>query len=147
MARNLVNSFVNSPCPTGNLDQTIHDLGACYPWVIYVQGNLYLRNYYNQVGAAVFWRGVANYYAANRFGMGGTRELLNALDAAAGVKYPHQDCFPSLDWEMYLPEVANARRQSSPACLARMVNGAPAIERIVSARCRHVSRAGHSQQD
>jgi hypothetical protein len=96
MARDLVDSWVSSLCPQGDLDQTIYDLGNCYPWVIYVQGNLYLRSYRADVGAVNFWRGLANYYAAHRFGMGGTRQLLDALDAAAGINYPHYKRFPSL---------------------------------------------------
>ena len=96
MARNLVKRWVNSPCAQDDLDQSIYDLGSCYPWVIYVQGNLYLRAYYNHVGAADFWQGLRNYYAANRFRIGGTRELLDSLDAAAGINYPHYQRFPSM---------------------------------------------------
>jgi len=95
MARNLLDRFVPSQCPTGWLDSTIYDLGDCYPWVVYVQGNLWLKAYRDQVGSATFWRGVADYYAENRFGMGGTLKLLNALDAAAGKPQLHER-FPSL---------------------------------------------------
>jgi len=63
--------------------------------VVYVQGNLWLRDYRDQVGSATFWRGVANYYAAYKFGIGGTLPLLNALDAAAGKPQLHQR-FPRL---------------------------------------------------
>jgi hypothetical protein len=38
---------------------------------------------------------VADYYAENRFGIGGTLKLLNALDAAADKPQLH-DRFPSL---------------------------------------------------
>jgi len=95
MARNLLNRFVPSQCPTGWLDATIYDLGDCYPWVVYVQGNLWLRAYRYQVGSATFWRGVANYYAEYKFGMGGTLKLLLALDDAAGKVQLHER-FPSL---------------------------------------------------
>jgi hypothetical protein len=95
MARNLLDRFVPSQCPTGWLDSTIYDLGDCYPWVVYVQGNLWLKAYRDQVGSATFWHGVADYYAENRFGIGGTLKLLNALDAAADKPQLH-DRFPSL---------------------------------------------------
>ena len=96
MSRSLINSFVPSLCAQDDLDQSIYDLGRCYPWVIYVQGDAYLKAYKERVGDAAFWRGLANYYAANKFGIGGTREILNALDAAAGISYPHQERFPTL---------------------------------------------------
>jgi hypothetical protein len=89
MARNLLDRFVPSQCPTGNLDATIYDLGDCYPWVVYVQGNLWLRAYRDHVGSAAFWRGVANYYASFKYGIGGTLQLLNALDTAAGAQQIH----------------------------------------------------------
>ena len=95
MSRNLLDDFVPSQCPTGFLDSTIYDLGTCYPWVVYVQGNLWLRDYRDQVGSATFWRGVANYYEAHKFGIGSTLELLNALDAARGKSQFH-DRFPRL---------------------------------------------------
>ena len=64
MARNLLDRFVPSQCPPGFLDQSIYDLGDCYPWVVYVQGNLWLRDYRDHVGSATFWRGVADYYSS-----------------------------------------------------------------------------------
>jgi len=95
MARNLLNDFVPSQCPPDFLDKTIYNIATCYPWVVYVQGNLWLRDYRDQVGSATFWRGVADYYAEYKFGIGGTLQLLNALDAAAGKVQVH-DRFPRL---------------------------------------------------
>jgi len=95
MARNLLDDFVPSQCSPGFLDQTIYDLGDCYPWVVYVQGNLWLRQYRDRVGSSAFWRGISNYFRANKFGMGGTRPLLDALDAAAGRPQVHRQ-FPRL---------------------------------------------------
>jgi hypothetical protein len=37
-----------------------------------------------------------NYYVANKSGMGGTRELLDALDAAANYHPNHAARFPTL---------------------------------------------------
>jgi hypothetical protein len=95
MARNLLDDFVPSQCPTGFLDATIYDLGTCYPWVVYVQGNLWLREMRDRIGAAAFWGAIASYYAANTFGIGGTRKLLDALDVAAGGAQLHPQ-FPRL---------------------------------------------------
>jgi hypothetical protein len=95
MARNLLNRFVPTQCPTGRLDATIYDLGDCYPWVVYVQGNLWLRDYRDRVGSAAFWKGVADYYAEYKFRIGGTRQLLDALDAAAGKPQLHER-FPTM---------------------------------------------------
>ena len=98
MARNLVDSWAKSPsrCGVQDLDRSISYYGSCYAWVIYVQGNLYLRDYYNYVGAAKFWAGLHDYYAAYRWQFGGTRQVLDSLDAAAGVNYPFYKRFPTL---------------------------------------------------
>jgi hypothetical protein len=96
MARNLVNRWATSQCAPDDLDQSIYDLGRCYPWVIYVQGVAYLDRYRDTVGNTKFWRGLANYYARYRHRLGGTRQLLDALDASSGVDYPHEQRFPSL---------------------------------------------------
>ncbi len=98
MARNLVDRWAKSPrsCGVQNLDGSVSSYGSCYPWVIYVQGNLYLRDYYDYVGPARFWAGLHNYYVAYKWQFGGTRQVLNALDAAAGISYPHYRRFPSL---------------------------------------------------
>ena len=44
IARDLIDRFVASQCPPGKLDRTIYQLGECYPWVIYVQGDAFLRD-------------------------------------------------------------------------------------------------------
>jgi hypothetical protein len=48
------------------------------------------------VGATAFWQGMHNYYVANKLGIGGTRKLLDALDAASGSHPNHAARFPSL---------------------------------------------------
>jgi hypothetical protein len=96
ISRDYLNQWASSQCAQGRLDHTVYSIGSCYPWVVYVQGNLYLRKYRTDVGAADFWQGLRNYYQNNKFGMGGTRELLDTLDNAAGVNYNHANRFPSL---------------------------------------------------
>jgi hypothetical protein len=95
MARNLLSKFVDSKCAPDRLDQSIYDIGDCYAWVIYVQGVALLRAYRDRVGANAFWRGLADYYADHRFGIGSTRAALDALAAASGVEVDHRR-FPSL---------------------------------------------------
>lgn len=96
MARNFLSRWASSNCAQDDLDQTIYELGGCYAWVIYVQGNLWLRAYRDRVGNGTFWKGVSNYYLNYRHRIGGTRQLLNALDAAAGISGGHEDRFPRL---------------------------------------------------
>jgi hypothetical protein len=95
MARNLLDDFVPSQCAPDYLDRTIYNIGACYPWVVYVQGNLWLRAYRDAAGSSKFWSGVASYYNQYKFGIGGTRQLLDALDAARGKPQVHTQ-FPRL---------------------------------------------------
>lgn len=96
MARNLLSRWPNSKCTKDDLDKTIYELGGCYAWVIYVQGVQWLRAYRDKVGNTKFWRGLANYYSAYRYRIGGTRQALNALDSAAGISGGHEDRFPGL---------------------------------------------------
>jgi hypothetical protein len=109
MARNLLSQWANSNCAQGNLDQSIYQLGNCYAWVIYVQGGNWLRAYRDSVGNAKFWKGLSNYYSNYRHKIGGTRQLLNALDAAAGITGGHEDRFPSLyPWRLIRPALHSA---------------------------------------
>jgi aminopeptidase N len=91
------NSWSSTRCPGRNLDRSIYTTpGSCYVPVVYYQGYRYLKDYRDQVGAADFWQGMQNYYAANRFGIGSTRKLLDALDAASNYHPNHAARFPSL---------------------------------------------------
>ncbi len=96
VARDLISRFVRSHCPPGKLDRTIYDLAECYPWVIYVQGDAFLLRYRQEVGSEEFWRGLADYYDRYRFGLGGNRQVLAALDAASGRTEMHTELFPRL---------------------------------------------------
>lgn len=97
LGRDIAGTWKSSKCPGGNLDRSIYTSpGSCYIPVVYYQGYKYLKNYRATVGAAKFWQGLRNYYQANKFGMGGTRKLLDALDAAANYHPNHAARFPSL---------------------------------------------------
>ena len=97
LSRELVSTWTSSKCPNGNLDRTIYTSpGSCYIPVIYYQGYKYLDAYRDHVGNTAFYQGMHNYYVANKFGIGGTRKLLDALDAATGYHPNHAARFPSL---------------------------------------------------
>ena len=94
MARDLLNSFVPSQCPVNRLDHSIYDISDCYAWVVYVQGNEWLRRLSQRVGARPFWEAVADYYVANRNGMGSTYALLASLARGAGRAAVDFERFP-----------------------------------------------------
>ena len=97
LGRDIAGTWTSSKCPGGNLDRSIYaSPGECYIPVVYYQGYKYLQAYRNTVGAADFWQGMRNYYQNNKFGIGNTRKLLDALDAAANYHPNHAARFPSL---------------------------------------------------
>ena len=85
-------------CSAGRLDMSVYEYGPrCYPEVIYVQGARYLERYRAAVGNDPFWAGMRQYYETYRFGIGGTRRFLDALDAASGYEgHLHAKRFPTL---------------------------------------------------
>ena len=94
-----VTGFRDSRCAEANLDGSVYDYGgACYFEIIYIQGADYLDAYRQRVGDDAFWAGMRNYYVNYQFGLGGTVELFDTLDAQApeGSGGGHQDRFPSL---------------------------------------------------
>jgi hypothetical protein len=97
LGREIAGTWTSSKCPNGRLDRTIYTTpGDCYVAVVYYQGYRYLDAYRDHVGNSDFYQGLRNYYQANKFGMGGTRKLLNALDAASGYHPNHAARFPTL---------------------------------------------------
>ena len=99
LARDLLTNRRKSRCSTAKLDGTLYDYGsACYYEIIYIQGGNYLHSYRQRVGGERFWKGLRNYYQDYEFRLGGTRQLLNALDAAAGegLGGGHEKRFPRL---------------------------------------------------
>lgn len=98
LADDLVGSFHSSLCAAEPLDLPVYEYGPrCYPEVIYNQGARYLDRYRTDVGNKAFWAGMSQYYAAYQFQIGGTRRLLDALDATSGYdSLRHANRFPSL---------------------------------------------------
>jgi hypothetical protein len=88
--------FRGSHCATSNLDGSVYDYTSdCYYDVIYIQGSNYLNAYRKKVGDSKFYAGLRAYYQAYKNKMGGTRQLLLALQAQSGVGGFHAR-FPSL---------------------------------------------------
>ncbi|HUP83272.1 MAG TPA: hypothetical protein VM284_03680 [Candidatus Limnocylindria bacterium] len=97
LSREMAGTWTSSKCPGANLDRTVYTTPwDCYVGVVYYQGYKYLDAYRDHVGNTDFYQGLHNYYVANKFGIGGTRRLLDALDAAANYHPNHAARFPSL---------------------------------------------------
>ncbi len=83
LARDLLGAFRASRCTTSRLDLSIYAYSdACYYEIIYIQGGNLLNDLRLMMGDTAFWRGLRAYLAAERWRIGGTRQLLDALDAA-----------------------------------------------------------------
>lgn len=97
LTREATGRYIGTSCSKRPLDRSIYKYRSCYYGVIYVQGGDYLSAYRQRVGSNSFWQGLRDYYRRYSFGMGGTRQLLDALDAAAGGHGGgHGGRFPSL---------------------------------------------------
>ncbi len=98
-ARTVLGSRRGSRCDTAPLDRTIEDYSrACYFEVVYIQGGNVLDEIRNRIGTDPFWAAIRGYLEANRFGLAGTRQLLEALRTASPVDLLPilQARFPSL---------------------------------------------------
>jgi len=82
LARSITGTARRSRCPTTALDRSIYGYSAgCYFEVVYVQGGRLLDGLRRRMGPSAFWAAVRDYLTANRFGLGGTKLLLDTLDA------------------------------------------------------------------
>lgn len=82
LARTVSGLWRASRCATQRLDLSIYRYPAdCYFEVIYVQGSLLLDDVRKTMGSAAYWSAIRGYVSQHRYGMGSTRELLDALQA------------------------------------------------------------------
>ena len=58
---------------------------TCYYEVVFVQGGLLLDQLRQRIGTDRFWAAMRGYLEDNRHGIGGTRQLLEALREATKV--------------------------------------------------------------
>jgi hypothetical protein len=71
-----------SRCAPARLDRTIYAYSAtCYYEDIYIQGGNVLDDARKAMGSTAFWAGMRDYLAHYRFRIGGTKALLDTLDA------------------------------------------------------------------
>ncbi|MEP7158407.1 MAG: hypothetical protein ABI797_03195 [Chloroflexota bacterium] len=98
LTRDMLGNFRRSRCRKAALDGSVYDYSAkCYPEVVYIEGSRYLERYRRAVGDDAFWAGMSAYYDAYRLTIGGTRGLLDYLDAASGFDSRlHEKRFPTL---------------------------------------------------
>ncbi|MBF8290684.1 MAG: hypothetical protein HW391_1652 [Chloroflexi bacterium] len=92
LARTVLGSSRGSRCDPAPLDRAITDYSrGCYYEVVYIQGGNALDDLRAAMGTEPFWSALRGYLDANRFGIGGTLELLEALRAGSPV-----DLLPTL---------------------------------------------------
>lgn len=83
LARTALNSFRPTRCALAALDQSIGRYqGRCYYEVVYVQGGLLLDDVRVRIGTNRFWKALAGFLEEHRYELVGTRDLLDALEAA-----------------------------------------------------------------
>ncbi|MCI0582343.1 MAG: hypothetical protein L0227_05505 [Chloroflexi bacterium] len=86
LARTVLGSLRGSRCDRAPLDRSIVRYSkACYYETIYIQGGNVLDDLREAMGTDAFWTALGGYVEANRNGLGGTRQLLEAIQAASPV--------------------------------------------------------------
>jgi len=86
LAREITGTRRASRCSTGLLDRTIYAYSSsCYYEIVYIQGGNLLNEARRRMGATVFWSALREYVADHRYGITGTKTLLQALDDATPV--------------------------------------------------------------
>jgi hypothetical protein len=99
LARMTLGTLRTTRCARAPLDKSIAAYSrTCYYEVVLVQGGRLLDDLRRRMGTKAFWAAMASYLEANRNGLGGTRQLLEALQAASSVNLRAQNRprFPSL---------------------------------------------------
>ena len=97
LARYITGTGRTSRCATATLDRSIYGYSrSCYFEIVYVQGGRVLDALRRRMGGPAFWAGIRDYLATNRFGLGGTKLLLDTLDAHTSLNLvgPIRQRFP-----------------------------------------------------
>jgi hypothetical protein len=86
IAREITATRRGSRCATARLDRTIYAYSStCYYEVVYIQGGNLLNEARRRMGSTAYWGALRKYVADHRFGLIGTKTLLQALDDATPV--------------------------------------------------------------
>ncbi len=99
LARYITGTRRTSRCATASLDRSIYGYSrSCYFEIVYVQGGRVLDSLRRRMGGPAFWAGIRDYLATNRFGLGGTKLLLDTLDAHTSLNLvgPIRPRFPRI---------------------------------------------------
>jgi hypothetical protein len=86
LARSATGNLRASNCPTARLDLAINGYSpSCYYEGLKLQGALVLDQIRQQMGSNRFWAAIRGYLEEYRHGIGGTKELLDALREGSDV--------------------------------------------------------------
>jgi hypothetical protein len=86
LARTVLGTIRSSRCATDELDKaTTGYTASCYYETIYIQGDKFFDLIRSKMGTTRFWAAMKSYVQANRFGLAGTKKLLDTLRAASPV--------------------------------------------------------------
>jgi hypothetical protein len=86
LAREITRTRRGSRCATGRLDRSIYAYSStCYYEIVYIQGGNLINEARRRMGSTAFWGALRKYVADHRFGLTGTKTLLQALDDATPV--------------------------------------------------------------
>lgn len=86
LARTTLGTLRATRCARAALDRPIGSYSkTCYYEVVLVQGGRLLDDLRRRMGTKKFWAAMGSYLEANRYGLGGTRQLLDALQAGSSV--------------------------------------------------------------
>lgn len=86
LARTTLGTLRATRCPRAALDESIGAYSkTCYYEVVLVQGGLFLDDLRKRMGSTAFWTAMRSYLEAHRNGLGGTRQLLDSLQAGSSV--------------------------------------------------------------
>lgn len=86
LARTALHTLRATRCARAPLDRSIAAYTrTCYYEVLLVQGGRLLDDIRRRMGTKAFWSAMGAYLEANRFGLGGTKALLDALQAGSKV--------------------------------------------------------------
>jgi hypothetical protein len=99
LARTASGIWRASRCPTARLDRSIYAYNSrCYFEIVYVQGSKLLDQIRARIGSRSYWAAIRRYVSAYSHGLGGTKLLLEALDAATtlDLRPLYAPRFPSL---------------------------------------------------
>ena len=99
LARTASGIWRASRCPTARLDRSIYAYNSrCYFEIVYVQGSRLLDEIRARMGSPAYWAAIRRYISAYSHGLGGTKLLLEALDAGTtlDLRPLYAPRFPSL---------------------------------------------------